>query len=268
MAVLQIFHAYLGEALLCPQAYLLARQTHVLKGEGRFLQHREARAGQLVERTLEDEANPLRELSDSGLSGVFSGDVHPAGELPLEEVRYIAGDQAAEGGFAGLGEAGDTDEASLLDGATQVPESGLMLLRAVGEGEVFDLYQAHSTIRHNATNTTMAAMDQRITRSLILSGTSIKWLRNPDLLNPLASRASDLVSTEIKAPARSGIIMAKRAWKRRQRFALRSNPRACWASIMARARRRISGTNWSEAINTEASLGDHPLSIKATIIAL
>src|ERR671914_596433 len=238
MAVLQIFHAYLGEALLCPQAYLLARQTHVLKGEGRFLQHREARAGQLVERTLEDEANPLRELSDSGLSGVFSGDVHPAGELPLEEVRYIAG---------------DTDEASLLDGATQAPESGLVLLRAVGEGEVFDLYQAHSTIRHVATNTTMAAIDQRITRSVVLSGTSIRWLRKPPLLNPLASSASDLVSTEIKAPVSSWIIMAKRAWKRRQRFALRSSPRACWASIMARARRCISGTNWSEAMNTYAS---------------
>jgi hypothetical protein len=159
----------------------------------------------------EDKAYPLGELSDCSLSGVCSGDVHITGELPLEEVRYIAGDQAAEGGLACLGEAGDPDEASLLDGATQVPESGLVLLRGVGEGEVFDLYQAHSTIRHIATNTTMAAMDQRITRSLILSGTSIKWLRNPDLLNPLASSASDLVSTEIKAPARSGIIIAKRA---------------------------------------------------------
>ena len=174
MAILQIFHAYLSEALLCPQAYLLARQTHVLQGEGRFLQHREARTGQLVERILEDEANPLRELSDSGRSGVCSGDVYLAGELPVEEVRYIAGDQAAEGGLACLGEAGDPDEASLLDGATQVPESGLVLLRGVGEGEVFDLYQAHSTIRHVATNTTMAAMDQRITRSVVLSGTSIR----------------------------------------------------------------------------------------------
>jgi hypothetical protein len=60
-------------------------------------------------------------------------------------------------------------------------------------------------------NTTMAAMDQRITQSVVLSGTSIRWLRKPLLLNPLASSASDLVSTEIKAPARSGIIMAKRA---------------------------------------------------------
>src|SRR5918992_4624696 len=99
MAILKIFHAYLGEALLCPQAYLLARQTHVLQGEGRFLQHREARAGQLVERILEDEANPLRKFSDSGLNGLCSDDVHPAVELPMEEVRYIAGDQAAEGGL-------------------------------------------------------------------------------------------------------------------------------------------------------------------------
>src|SRR5215208_3434883 len=128
MAILQISHAYLGEALLCPQAYLLARHTHVLQGEGRFLQHREARAGQLVERILEDEANPLRELPDRCLSGVCSGDAYPAGELPVEEVRYIAGDQAAEGGLACLGEAGDPDETSLLDGATQVPESGLVLL--------------------------------------------------------------------------------------------------------------------------------------------
>src|SRR5215210_4933350 len=127
MAILQIFHAYLGEALLCPQAYLLARQTHVLQGEGRFLQHCEACAGQLIERILEDEANPLRELSDSGLSGVYSGDGHLAGELPVEEVRYIAGDQAAEGGLACLGETGDPHEASLLDGATQVPESRLVL---------------------------------------------------------------------------------------------------------------------------------------------
>src|ERR671910_215839 len=116
MAILQIFHAYLGEALLCPQAYLLARQ------------HREARAGQLVERILEDEANPLGELSDSGLSGVCSGDVYLAGELPVEEVRNITGDQAAEGGFACLGEAGDPDEAPVLDGAAQVPESRLVLL--------------------------------------------------------------------------------------------------------------------------------------------
>src|ERR671922_562911 len=127
MAILQIFHAYLSEALLCPQAYLLARQTHVLQGEGRFLQHREARTGQLVEGILEDEANPLCELSDSSLSGVCSGDVHTAGELPVEEVRYIAGDQAAEGGLACLGEAGNSDEASLLDGATHVPESWLVL---------------------------------------------------------------------------------------------------------------------------------------------
>src|SRR5215213_5454935 len=128
MAILQVFYAYLGEALLCPQAYLLARQTHVLQGEGRFLQHREARTGPLGERILEDEANPLRELADSSLSGVCSGDVHPAGELPLEEVRYIAGHQAAEGGLACFGEAGNPDECSLLDGATQVPESGLVLL--------------------------------------------------------------------------------------------------------------------------------------------
>src|SRR5215216_2817523 len=250
MAILQIFHAYLGEALLRPQAYLLARQTHVLQGEGSFLQHREARTGQLVERILEDKAYPLGEISDCSLSGVCSGDVHITGELPVEEVRYIAGDQAAEGGLACLGGAGDPDEASLLDGAPQVPESGLVLLRGVGEGEVFDLYQAHSTIRHIATNTTMAAIDHRITRSVLLSGTSIRWLRKPPLLNPLASSASDLVSKEINAPARSGITMARRAWKRRQRFALRSSPRACWASIMALARRCISGTNWSEAMNT------------------
>src|SRR4029453_14403169 len=125
MAILQIFHAYLSEALLCSQAYLLARQTHVLQGEGRFLQHREARAGQLVERILEDETYPLRELSDGGLSGVCSGDVYFAREFPVEEGGNIAGDQAAEGGLASLGEAGDPDEASLLDGAIQVPESGL-----------------------------------------------------------------------------------------------------------------------------------------------
>src|SRR5215213_11853784 len=108
----------------------------------------------------------------------------------MEEVRYISGDQAAEGGLAGLGEAGDPDEASLLDGATQVPESRLVLLCGIGESKVFDLYQAHSTIRHVATNTTMAATDQRITRSVVLSGTSIRWLRKPPLLNPLASSAS------------------------------------------------------------------------------
>src|SRR5215210_9179566 len=258
MAILQISHAYLGEALLCPQAYLLARHTHVLQGESCFLQHREARAGQLVERILEDETNPFRELPDGSLSSVCSGDIHPAGELPVEEVRYIAGDQAAEGRLAGLGQAGDPDEGSLLDAATQVPESRLVRLCGVGEGEDFDLYQAHNTIHHVATNTTMAAMDQRITRSDVLSGTSIRWLRKPPRLNPLASSASDLVSTEIKAPARSGIIMAKSACKRRQRFASRSSPRACWASIMALARRCISGTNWSEAMNTQASFGDNP----------
>ena len=121
MAIFQIFHAYLSEALLCPQAYLLVRQTHILQGEGSFLQHREVCTGQLVERILKDEAYPLREISDSGRSGVCSGDVYLAGERPVEEVRYIAGYQAAEGGLACLGEACDPDEASLLDGATQVP---------------------------------------------------------------------------------------------------------------------------------------------------
>jgi tetratricopeptide (TPR) repeat protein len=110
----------------------------------RLLQHHEARAGQLIKRILEDESNPFRELPDGSLSRICSGDVYPAGELPVEEVRDIAGDQAVEAGFARLGEAGDPNEASLLDAATQVPEGRLVLLRGVGESEVFDLYQAHT----------------------------------------------------------------------------------------------------------------------------
>jgi hypothetical protein len=87
------------------------------------------------------------------VSRVCSGHAHRAGEFTVEEVRYIAGDQAAEAGLARFGEPGDPDEAPLLDAATQVPESRLVRLRGVGEGDVLYLYQAHSPIRHTATNT-------------------------------------------------------------------------------------------------------------------